>query len=115
MIKDRIKEIADNVNAEHPYISLYLNVTPNHDYHKELNSVVHSTLHKIRSENRYSKHQIKELETLFEKIQDYFRTKFQHSKRTRMLVLFANSNEGHCLGAIGSCQPPRLQAAAVPG
>jgi hypothetical protein len=90
MIKDRIKEIADNVNAEHPYISLYLNVTPNHDYHKELNSVVHSTLHKIRAENRYSKHQIKDLETLVEKIQDYFRTRFQHSKRTRMLVLFAN-------------------------
>jgi peptide chain release factor subunit 1 len=90
MYSERLKALSKRVDQGTPIVSLYLNVTPPTEYRSALNSLIHTNLKRIETENNYSKNQIKKIQQLTDKIEDYIRHRFQRSEKTRMIVIYAD-------------------------
>lgn len=91
MFSERIESLSQQIDPQHPMISLYINVTPPNDYRSVVNSLIHQKSNELETDHRYSKNQVKKLRTTLEKIESFFRHNLQKIEGTRMIILFADT------------------------
>lgn len=90
MDKKKLDELAGYRNEKNPVVSLYLNVITLHNYRTELNALIHNTLPSL--EEHYSKHQLKGLRQIFDKLEEYAKTSLDKLENTRLVVIFADND-----------------------
>src|SRR6056297_109306 len=90
--RSELEELAGYQNTRNPVVSLYLNITPPRNYENELNSLIHTTMRAVERNGRYTDQQVKELEKLTQKIEDYAQKEFKRLEGTRLVVLFADAD-----------------------
>jgi peptide subunit release factor 1 (eRF1) len=87
---ETLKQLVAFSNHEHPVISLYLNVTPPRPFASELNAAIHAKKQQLKASGLLSKDQLRALEEMLARLQNYAQGLVGALERTRLLVLFAS-------------------------
>jgi peptide chain release factor subunit 1 len=92
MIRKRdIEELREQRSEEHPFVSAYLNILPPRQFTTELKSLLHSELHRIREANLYTADELRRLEKLADRIEQYVKERRNRFDETKLLALFADT------------------------
>ncbi|MCF8104223.1 MAG: hypothetical protein K9K64_01960 [Desulfohalobiaceae bacterium] len=88
-----LQELIARRNQEEPIISLYLNLSRPQQRSTEVNSMLHTSLQKVKSDDRFSREQQKSLQDLSRKIDAAFHGgKIRLEPRSRTLALFVGTD-----------------------
>ncbi len=93
MNTELLKELSTITHTETPVVSLYLNVTPPHNHHTEINSLIHTTLREMKENEKFDEEEIEKVKTVLEELERYIVEELQNHENTRMIVIFSNGKE----------------------
>ncbi len=87
----QIEELLRHRGRGHPVVSLYLNVTPPRPFLSELNSLLHTKRNQLKESGTLTKDGLRALEATFKRIESHVRAHERSLEGTRLLVIFADS------------------------
>ncbi|MFW6147637.1 MAG: hypothetical protein ACOC6B_04510 [Thermodesulfobacteriota bacterium] len=88
----QVERLLHHQSSDYPVISLYLNITPPRDFTTELRSLIHAATSQLEQDEEYNDDQLRELEHMFNTLEDHVGNFLVSHKQTRLVVIFSSSD-----------------------